>query len=74
MATLNISLPEEMLWWINEKVKTGKYANASDYIRDLVRRNPSECDAINLALIEGELSGSSTKNVLDILKEKRSRA
>ncbi len=74
MATLNISLPEEMLWWINEKVKTGKYANASDYIRDLVRRNPSECDAINLALIEGELSGSSRKNVLDILKEKRSRA
>ena len=74
MATLNISLPEEMLWWINEKVKTGKYANASDYIRDLVRRNQSESDAINLALIEGELSGSSTKNVLDILKEKRSRA
>ena len=74
MATLNISLPEEMLWWIDEKVKTGKYANASDYIRDLVRRNQSECNAINLALIEGELSGSSTKSVLDILKEKRSRA
>ena len=55
-------------------MKTGKYANASDYIRDLVRRNQSEYDAINLALIEGELSGSSTKNVLDILKKKRSRA
>ncbi|MCP9477536.1 type II toxin-antitoxin system ParD family antitoxin [Marisediminitalea aggregata] len=63
-----------MRTWIDEQVKTGKYANASDYIRDLVRRNQSERDAINLALIEGELSGSSTKNVMDILKEKRSRA
>lgn len=74
MATLNVSLPDEMRRWIDEKVKTGKYANASDYIRDLVRRNQSEYDAINLALIEGELSGSSTKSVMDILKEKRSRA
>ena len=74
MATLNVSLPDEMRSWIDEQVKTGKYANASDYIRDLVRRNQSERDAINLALIEGELSGSSTKNVMDILKEKRSRA
>lgn len=74
MATLNVSLPDEMRRWIDEQVKTGKYANASDYIRDLVRRNQSEYDAINLALIEGELSGSSTKNVLDILKKKRSRA
>ncbi len=74
MATLNVSLPDEMGTWIDEQVKTGKYANASDYIRDLVRRNQSECNAINLALIEGELSGSSTKSVLDILKEKRSRA
>jgi antitoxin ParD1/3/4 len=73
MATLNVSLPDEMRRWIDEKVKTGKYANASDYIRDLVRRNQSERDAINLALIEGELSGSSTKSVMDILKEKRSR-
>ena len=74
MATLNVSLPDEMRTWIDEQVKTGKYANASDYIRDLVRRNQSEREAINLALIEGELSGSSTKSVMDILREKRGRA
>jgi antitoxin ParD1/3/4 len=39
MATLNVSLPDEMRTWIDEQVKTGKFANASDYIRDLVRRN-----------------------------------
>lgn len=57
-------------FWIDEQVKSGKFANASDYIRDLVRRNQGEREAINLALIEGELSGESSKNVLDILKEK----
>ena len=63
MATLNVSLPDEMRTWIDEQVKTGKFANASDYIRDLVRRNQSEREAISLALIEGELSGKSDKNV-----------
>lgn len=74
MATLNISLPDEMRGWIDDQVKTGKFANASDYIRDLVRRNQSEREAISLALIEGELSGKSTKNVMDILQEKKSKA
>ena len=71
MASLHVSLQKEMRKWIDEQVKSGKFANASDYIRDLVRRNQNEREAINLALIEGELSGESSKNVLDILKEKR---
>ncbi len=74
MATLNISIPDEMRTWIDEQVKSGKFANASDYIRDLVRRNQSEREAINLVLIEGELSGKSSKSVLDILETKKSRA
>ncbi len=28
MATLNVSLPDEMRTWIDEQVKTGKFANA----------------------------------------------
>ena len=74
MATLNVSLHDEMRTWIDEQVKTGKFANASDYIRDLVRRNQSEREAISLALIEGELSGKSDKNVLDIIQAKKTRA
>jgi antitoxin ParD1/3/4 len=37
MATLNISLPDEMRFWIDQQVASGKFANASDFIRDLVR-------------------------------------
>ena len=39
MATMNISLPDKMKEWVEEQVATGRYANASDYMRDLVRRD-----------------------------------
>ena len=72
MATLNVSLPDEMRFWIDQQVASGKFANASDFIRDLVRRNQTEREAIQLALIEGELSGRSSKNILDIISAKKS--
>jgi antitoxin ParD1/3/4 len=59
MATMNISLPDRMKHWIEERVATGRYANASDYVRDLVRedqdrgRYPQEDeDAIKRALAD----------------------
>lgn len=72
MATLNVSLPDEMRFWIDQQVASGKFANASDFIRDLIRRNQTEREAIQLALIEGELSGRSSKNILDIISAKKS--
>lgn len=42
-----------MRMWNDGDVKAGKFANASDYIRDLVRRHQSEQEAISLALKEG---------------------
>lgn len=67
MATLNISIPQAMRDWIDAQVKSGDYANASDYIRDLIRHDQRQREAIRLALIEGEQSGISKRNVKDIL-------
>ena len=39
MATLNISLPDPMRTWIQERVDEGKYSTSSDYVRDLIRRD-----------------------------------
>lgn len=39
MATMNISLPDAMKEWVEQKVESGLYANSSDVIRDLVRRD-----------------------------------
>lgn len=37
MATMNISLPDKMREWIDRQVATGRFANASDFVRDLIR-------------------------------------
>lgn len=68
MATLNISLPNEMRDWIDSQIKSGRYANASDYIRDLIRSNHTSTDLIRLALIEGEQSGESKYTIKDIIQ------
>ena len=50
-----------------------EFSNASDYIRDLIRHNQSEKDAIRMALVEGELSGESELTVLDIISKSKNK-
>ena len=40
MATMNVSLPDPMKDWIEGQTRTGRYSNASDYVRDLGRVLP----------------------------------
>lgn len=37
MATLNVSLPDQLRDWVSDQVKAGEYSSASDYMRDLIR-------------------------------------
>ncbi|MGF6862450.1 antitoxin ParD1/3/4 [Rhodobacteraceae bacterium MBR-64] len=46
MGTMNISLPDPMKNWVEEQAKTGRYANSSDYVRDLIRRDRARREAI----------------------------
>ena len=72
MATLNISIPDEMRAWIDSQVDSGRYANASDYVRDLIRENLTRHDLIKLALLEGEKSGESSLSIQDIIQSEQS--
>lgn len=45
MATMNVSLPDAMKEWVESRVGTGQYANASDYVRDLIRLDQKRADA-----------------------------
>jgi len=67
MATLNISLPDAMRQWIDMQIESGLYANASDYMRDLVRHDQRQRESLTLALIEGERSGISKRKVSGII-------
>lgn len=39
MATMNISLPDPMRDYVEDQVGMGLYANISDYVGDLIRRD-----------------------------------
>ena len=73
MATLNISMPKAMREWIDSQIKAGEYANASDYIRDLIRHDQRQRDQLRLALIEGEKSGISKRSVTDVARNTKRR-
>lgn len=73
MATMNVSLPEPLKAWVEERVKSGQFANASDYIRDLIRRDQDKREALIRALIEAEESGISTRSVRQIVNETRAK-
>jgi antitoxin ParD1/3/4 len=72
MTTMNISLPPPLAEWIEERVRSGQYANASDYIRDLVREDHERRERLVRALIEGEESGLSERSVRDIIAQAKS--
>lgn len=60
MATMNISLPDKIKEWVESRIAAGDYSNASDYMRDLIRKEQSRAQYIremNEAVAEGYASG-----------------
>jgi antitoxin ParD1/3/4 len=77
MATMNVSLPDPMKAWVEAQVNGGQYGNASDYVRDLIRRDQQDREqikAIQAAITKGLESGISDRAMQDILKEARLKA
>lgn len=77
MATMNVSLPDPMKDWVEAQAKTGRYSNASDYVRDLIRRDQeraSKLEELQRLIAEGLESGVSTRSIGDILKAARDQA
>ena len=46
MTTMNVSLPDAMKRWVEKQAETGRYANASDYVRHLIRRDQEQAAKI----------------------------
>lgn len=60
MATMNISLPGAMKTFAEAQARDGRYANVSDYMRDLIRRDQMRQAAvvdIQALIDEGLASG-----------------
>lgn len=39
MPQMSVSIPDPLKEWCETQVKTGRYASASDYLRDLIRHD-----------------------------------
>lgn len=77
MATMNVSLPDAMKDWVEAQAQSGRYGNASDYVRDLIRHDQERKDKIAhmQTLVDEALeSGVSDKSVAEILKQARTMA
>jgi len=61
MQTMNISLPDPMKQYVEERVTAGDYSSASEYMRELVRadqkRNAKE--QLELTLLESLAEGEA---------------
>ena len=74
MATMNVSLPDPMKDWVEAQARTGRYSNASDYVRDLIRRDQERSDKIahmQRLVTEGVTSGISEQSMDDIERAAR---
>lgn len=75
MAQMNVSIPDKLKSWAEERVAEGRYSSTSDYIRDLVRRDQEREERLRrlqAAIDEGRASGVSDRDPFDYLAELRS--
>ncbi len=77
MATMNISLPDPMKSWVEARTKTGRFANSSDYVRDLIRRDVERQEKIARMrdlVNEARASGISELSLDEIFELSRAKA
>ena len=77
MATMNISLPDQMKTWVEAQSKDGRYSNSSDYVRDLIRKEQIKAEKIahwNRLIDQAYASGVSDQSPEEIFAEAREEA
>jgi antitoxin ParD1/3/4 len=75
MATMNISLPNQMKDWVEDQTSDGRYSNSSDYVRALIRRDQERERAVaelQVVIDEGIVSGEPTAFDIDLFLAEKS--
>lgn len=76
MAQVNVSLPDDLSDWAQSRVTPGGFADASDYVRDVVRRDRAyeeKLGRLQVAIDEGRASPISERTIEDIIADGRRR-
>jgi antitoxin ParD1/3/4 len=75
MATMTVSLPDQMKDWIEMQIRKGEYASTSDYVRDLVRKDRARrgedytIEELRAIVADARASGMSSRTTDEIFAE-----
>ena len=76
MLRKTITITEPMEAWVKAQIEAGRYANDSEYFRDLIRRDQEEKAALGelgRVIDDAEASGISDKTAEQIWQEAEER-
>jgi antitoxin ParD1/3/4 len=73
MATMSISVPEELKDFVESQVATGQYADVSDYMRAVLRERQEAVDRLRSLIDEGDESPDSPYTMEEIIAQARER-
>ena len=74
MAQMNISLPDKLKAWVDARVAEGRYSSASDYVRELMRRDLDAAEStarLQAAIDSGRASPASDTTIEAIIAARR---
>lgn len=71
MPTMNISLPENLKEFVELQVQSGDYSSASEFMRELVRREQKERqrEQLEQRLLEGLNSGEGVESTPEMWRD-----
>ena len=73
MIRKTITLPEQMDRFVKSQIETGRYANDSEYVRDLIRRDQDAVEKLRALIQEGIDSGISRRSSQEIYEGVKAR-
>ena len=76
MQTMNISLPDQLKEFADNQVRSGRYSNVSEYVRDLIRQDEKRKarEKLEALLMEGIRSGEPTEMTRQVWADVRREA
>ncbi len=73
MMQLNISMPPALKEWVDSRLAQGRYTDAAEYLRDLVRRDKDGAEDdqrwLKTMIEEGLASGTIDAEPEDVIEE-----
>ncbi len=73
MATMNISLPDELKEFVDAQVAEQGYTSSSEYLRELIRKQ-RDVEMLRGLLLDGVRSGPAAPMASDFFAQMRARA